>query len=139
LLIDIPIFNPVTPLTLAIAVLGLCMGLFFGLFAERWYTKEQLRILAINHEFKGLGSKKINDAFFVGLAIFLVFFIFILFFITNPLAIALGNSLVLFTISATFTGSVMRMFLIKSWERQEEKIIIMEWNKFYVIPYPPQF
>jgi len=134
LLIDIPIFNTVNPLSLAIAFLGLCLGLVFGLFAGRWYTMEQLRLLATNNEFKGLGSKKINNALIIGLAIFLVFFIFIFSFITNPLAIALGNSLVLFTISATFTESVMRILLIKSWERHEEKIVMMEWNKFYVIP-----
>jgi hypothetical protein len=39
LLIDIPIFNRVDPLTLELAYLGLCLGLVFGLFSGVWYTK----------------------------------------------------------------------------------------------------
>jgi len=115
------------------AVFGLCLGLVFGIFAGRWYTKEQLRILEINNEFKGLGSKKINVAVFVGLTIFLLYSFFTLYFDI----IALGNSLVLFVISATFTAFVARMVVIESWERHQERIVLMEWNKFYVIPQNP--
>jgi hypothetical protein len=136
LLIDIPIFNPVNPLSIVAAALGLCLGLVFGLFAGRWYTNEQLRILIIDNEFKGLGSKKLNVAVFAGLAIFLIYSFFTLIFDI----IFLGNSLVLFVVSATFTGFLARMVLIKSWERREERIVLMEWNKFYVIPkHPPQY
>jgi hypothetical protein len=136
LLIDIPIFNPINPFSLAVVVLGLCLGLVFGLFAGRWYTKEQLRILAINNEFKGLGSKKITVAVSAALAIFLA----ISFFVQYFKATALGGSLIFFVVSATFTLFIIRMILITSWEKHEGKIIMMEWHKFYVIPkYAPQF
>ncbi len=139
LLIDIPIFNRVNPLSLQLAYLGLCLGLVFGVFAEKWYTNEQLKILAINHEFKGLGSKKINIAVFGGFTIFLVFSFFILYFKTSALSFALGNSLVLFVLSGTFIGGITRIVLINSWEKREKQIVMQEWNKFYVIPHPPQF
>ena len=136
LLIDIPIFNPVNQLSIVAAVLGLGLGLVFGLFAGRWYTREQLRILIVNNEFRGLGSKKLNVAVFAGLAIFLFYSFFTLVFDI----IVLGNALVLFVISAIFIGFLARMLLIKSWERREERIVLMEWNKFYVIPqHPPQY
>ena len=137
LLIDLPIFNPVTPFSLTIAYLGLCLGLVFGLFSIRWYTKEQLKILEKNYEFKDAGSKKLNVAVYGGTAIFVVFSFFLLYFKTSIFAQPLANGLILFVISATFIASIIRMRLIKSWEKQEEKIVMMEWRKFYVIPYPP--
>jgi hypothetical protein len=36
LLIDIPIFNPINPISVVAAVFGLCLGLVFGIFAGRW-------------------------------------------------------------------------------------------------------
>jgi hypothetical protein len=139
LLIDIPIFNRVNSLSLELAYLGLGLGLAFGLFAGGWYTEEQLRILTINREFKGLGSKKINVAVLVGLAVFLVFSFFILYFKTSALSYALANGLILFVPSATFTLGIIRIVLVNSWEKREKKIVMQEWNKFYFIPYPPQF
>lgn len=135
LLIDIPIFNRVNQLSLELAYLGLFLGLVFGLFAGRWYTKTQLRILAINNEFKGLGSKKIGTAVFVGLTMFLVFSFSVLYFRLDALAI----SLILFVFSATFALGITRIVLVHFWEKREEKIIMQEWNKFYAIAYPPQF
>ena len=135
LLIDIPIFNRVNQLSLQLAYLGLFLGLVFGLFAGRWYTKTQLRILAIKNEFKGLGSKKINIAVLIGLTIFLVFSFSVLYFRLDALAI----SLILFVFSATFDLAITRIVLVHFWEKREEKIIMQEWNKFYAIPYPPQF
>ena len=139
LLVDVPIFNSVSSFSLASAYLGLCLGLVFGLFAGRWYTMEQLNILAVNHEFKGLGSKKINVAFFGGFAVFLVFSFFILYFKTSALSFALANSLVLFVISATFTLGITRIVLVNSWEKHEKKIVMQQWNKFYTLPHPSQF
>jgi hypothetical protein len=141
LLIDIPIFNRVNPLSLELAYLGLGLGLTFGLIAGRWYTKEQLKFLTINHEFKGLGSKKINVAVVVGLAIFLVFSFFIFYFKTSALSYALANSVILFVPLATFTLCIIRIVMINSWEKHEKKVVMQEWNKnkFYYIPYPPQF
>jgi hypothetical protein len=85
LFIDISISNSISQLVSATVVLALFSGLVFGLFAMWWYTKEQLRILAINHEFKGYGSRKINAAVFVGLAIFLFFSFLTIYFQTNVL------------------------------------------------------
>jgi hypothetical protein len=135
LLIDIPIFNPVNPFSLAIAYLGLCLGLVFGLFAGRWYTREQLKILTTNNEFRGLGSRKIRVIVFGGSSIFLLFELSIIYLKAS----ALVNSLALFIFSATFTMFVIRMILLISWEKHERKIVMAEWNKFYVIPYPPEF
>jgi hypothetical protein len=83
LLIDIPIFNFVSQLSIVIAILGLCLGLSFGLFAGRWYTKEQLRILAKCDEFKGIGSRKIAVALLSGMTIFLVYSFYIIYFKNN--------------------------------------------------------
>ena len=137
LLIDLPIFNPVNSTSLAIAYLGLCLGLVFGLFAMRWYTKEQLEILRKNNEFKGAGSKKLNVGAYSGTAIFVVFSFFLLYFRTSVLAHDLAIGLILFVFSAVFFGIIIRMRLIISWERQEEKIVMMDKRKFFVIPYPP--
>lgn len=132
LLIDIPIFNPVSQFSLVIAVLGLCLGLAFGLFAGRWYTKEQLRILAVRNEFKGLGSKKIVVALLSGMTIFLVFSFYIVYFKNS----VLGVSLTYFVVSSTFTMYIARMKLISSWEKREAKIIFSDWKRFYALPKP---
>jgi hypothetical protein len=133
LLIDIPIFNSVSQLSIVLAVLGLCLGLTFGLFAGRWYTKEQLRILAISNEFKGLGSRKILVALLSGMTLFLIFSSYVLYFKVTALAI----SLIYFVISATFTMYIARIKLISSWEKKEEKIIFADWKRIYALPNPP--
>ena len=108
--------------------------LSFGLFAGRWYTKEQLRILTINNEVKGLGSRNILVALLSGMTVFLIFSFYVLYFKQAALAI----SLIYFVISATFTMYLARMKLIRSWEKQEEKIIFADWNRIYALPWPPQ-
>ena len=133
LLIDIPIFNTVSQFSLIIAVLGLSLGLAFGLFAGRWYTKEQLRLLAINSEIKGLGSRKILIALLSGMTVFLIFSSYVLYF---KVAV-LGVSLTYFVISATFTMYIARMKLIGLWEKQERKIIFTDWKRIYTLPNPP--
>lgn len=130
LLIDIPIFNSVSQFSLVIAVLGLFLGLGFGLFAGRWYTKEQLRILEISNEFRGIGSRKIVIALLSGMTIFLVFSFYVLYF---KVAI-LGVGLTFFVISATFAMYIMRMKLISSWEKHERKIIFTDWKRIYALP-----
>lgn len=130
LLIDIPIFNPVSQFSLIMAVLGLFSGLAFGLFAGRWYTKEQLRILAVSSEFKGIGSRKILVAILSGMAIFLVFSFYILYF---KVAV-LGVSLTYFVVSATFAMYIVRMSLISLWEKHKGKTIFMDWKKIYAHP-----
>lgn len=130
LLVDIPIFNPVSPFTLAIAVSGLCLGLLFGLFAGRWFTVEQFRVLAAKGAFKGLGSRRINVAVVAGLAVFLACSFLIVYF----KATAWANFLVLFVISATFILSLTRLAMISSWERRERKMIMMEKNKVFAVP-----
>jgi hypothetical protein len=130
LLIDIPIFNPVSQFSLVMAVLGLFIGLVFGLFAGRWYTREQLGILAIGNEVKGLGSRKTVIALLSGLTLFLVFSFYILYF---KVAV-LGVSLTYFVISATFAMYIIRMRLIRSWEKHKGKIIFTDWKRIYAIP-----
>jgi hypothetical protein len=134
LLIDLPIFNRIDPLTLDLAYLGLGLGLAFGFFVGVWYTEEQLKILAIKNEFKGLGSKKITAAVYTALAIFVTFSFFMLYF--N--AITLFSGYILFIISGTFAIYLVRIFMVNSWEKHEKKIVMQENKKFYVIPYPPQ-
>ena len=133
LLIDIPIFNSVSQLSIVIAILGLCLGLAFGLFAGRWYTKEQLRILAISNEVKGLGSRKIIVALLSGMTLFLIFSSYVLYFKVTTLAI----SLTYFVVSATFAMYIARMKLVSSWEKKEEKVIFADWKRIYALPKPP--
>lgn len=130
LLIDISIFNPVSQFSLVIVVLGLFIGLVFGLFAGRWYTMEQLRILAISNEFKGIGSRKIVIALLSGMTIFLLFSFYVLYF---KVAV-LGVSLTYFVVSATFSLYIIRMRLISRWEKHEGKIIFTDWNRIYTLP-----
>jgi hypothetical protein len=129
LLIDIPRFNPVNPASLATVVLGMFLGLAFGLFAGNWYTKEQLKVLAEKTEFQGLGSKRIYFALFLGLTVFLVCSLFFIYY----RALVLSDSLVSFVISATFTAYIIRIILVASWEKKTRKLLMMSWNKFYVI------
>jgi hypothetical protein len=130
LLIDIPIFNSVNQFFLAIVVLGLFLGLGFGFFAGKWYTLEQLRILALNNEFKGIGSKKILFALISGMTVFLVFSSYVLYF----KVIILGVSLTYFVVSATFSMYLVRMKMISSWEKHEGKTIFTNWKKIYALP-----
>jgi hypothetical protein len=133
LLIDIPIFNPVDPLSLELAYSGLCLGLISGFFVGVWYTKEQLKILAIKNAFKGIGSKKIAVVIYTGLAILVAFSFSMLYF---DVAL-LRSSYVLFVISGTFALCVVRLVLVSFWEKREKKIVMQDWNRFYILPYPP--
>lgn|SRR5208283_1539103 len=130
LIVDIPIFNSINPVSIEIADLGMFLGLAFGLFAGNWYTKQQLSILSEKIEFRGLGSKRLYYALFSGLTIFLVYSFFVIFY--NEIAFAEG--LITFVISATFALYVIRLIVVYSWEKRVRKIMMMEWNKFYAIP-----
>ncbi|MCW3996291.1 MAG: hypothetical protein NWE98_09140 [Candidatus Bathyarchaeota archaeon] len=134
LIIDIPIFNPVNSTSLAIVVLALLLGLAFGVFAGNLYTKDQLKILSEKNEFRGLGSKRTYYALFSGFAVFLIWAFFAIYYKLPDL----GNSLVVFTISATFTMCLGRLILISSWEKHNKKIVLMEWNnRVYAISNHP--
>jgi len=126
LIIDIPIFNYVDPFLLEMTVLGLFLGLAFGLIAGQWYTKLQLRVLYEKTEFKGLGNKKAYYAMFSGLAIFLVYSFFVFYYKSA----ILGNSLVAFVVSATFTLCIIRLVIVYSWEKSTGKVVMMETNRF---------
>jgi hypothetical protein len=130
LIVDIPIFNSINPVSIEIADLGMFLGLAFGLLAGNWYTKQQLSILSEKIEFRGLGSKRLYYALFSGLAIFLIYSFFVIFY--NKIAFAEG--LITFVISATFALYVIRLIVVYSWEKRVRKIMMMEWNKFYSIP-----
>lgn len=130
LLIDIPIFNSVNQFSLGIAVLGMFLGLAFGLFAGNWYTKQQLRILSEKTEFQGLGSRRMYYALFFGLAVFLMCSFFTFYFKETFLA----DGIITFVISATFSAYIMRMVLVTSWEKRTRKFMMMGRNKFYAIP-----
>lgn len=129
LIVDIPIFNYVNPFLLETAILGLFLGLAFGLVAGNWYTKLQLRILSERNEFNGLGLSRMYYAVFVGLAIFLVCSFFVFYY----RSVILGDSLVTFVISATFTAYIIRLVLVSSWEKSTRKTIIMGRNKLYTV------
>ena len=79
LIVDIPIFNSINPVSIEIADLGMFLGLAFGLLAGNWYTKQQLSILSEKIEYRGLGSKRLYYALFSGLAIFLIYSFFVIF------------------------------------------------------------
>jgi len=131
LIIDIPFFNPVGPITLSIVLLAMFLGLASGIFAGRWYTKDQLKILGQKSEFQGLGSKHSYYFLFSCLTLFLIWASVALFY----RVLDLGSSLIIFTISATLTLCVSRIILINSWEKQNQKTVMMDWNKrIYVIP-----
>ena len=135
LLVDIPIWNRISPVTLEFAYAGLGLGLIFGVCAGGWYTKAQLRILAKNYEFKGLGlSKKTIASILVATGVFAAFSLLVIYYHLGNLA----NSIFLFGVSATFTLCITRIAMVNSWQKREEKIVIQEKNKFYVIPYPPK-
>jgi len=129
LIIDIPIFNYVDPFLLEMTVLSLFLGLAFGLIAGQWYTKLQLRVLYEKTEFRGLGSKKAYYALFSGLAIFLVYSFFVFYYKSA----ILGNSLVAFVVSATFTVYIIRLVLVHSWEKNTGKVVMMETTRFCTV------
>jgi hypothetical protein len=129
LLIDIPTFNHVDPFLLQMTVLGICLGLAFGLFAGNSYTKIQLRVLSEKNELKGLGSRRLYYALFLGLGLFL-FLSSLVFYYKSAV---LGNMLVTFVISATFTAYISRLISVSSWEKSTRKTILMASNKLYVI------
>ncbi len=130
LLIDIPIFNAINPFLIQMSVLGMFLGLIFGLIVGYWYTKQQLGILAEKIEFKGLGLRKMYYALFLGFAIFLVYSFFVFYYHS----VVLGDSLITFVISAIFTAYVIRLILVSSWEKRAKKTIIMAPNKLYTVP-----
>jgi hypothetical protein len=130
LIIDIPIFNYVSPVSLAVVILAMFFGLAFGLFAGSWFTKEQLKLLIDKNEFRGLGSKQIYYALFLGLAVISACAFFAIYY----RLLDLGNSMVVFTISATFTLFLSRLALIKSWEKKNRKTVMMDRNRIYTIP-----
>jgi uncharacterized SAM-binding protein YcdF (DUF218 family) len=72
---------------------------------------------------------------YVGLAIFVAFSLFMLYYSV----IALFGGYILFVISGIFVWYIVRLVLVRSWEKRERKIVMQEWKKFYVIPHPPQF
>lgn len=129
LIIDIPIFNYVDPFLLETAILGLFLGLAFGLIAGHWYTKQQLEILSEKSEFKGLGLKRIYYSVFFGLAVFLVCSFFVFYY----KSVFLGDSLVTFVISATFTAYIIRLVLVSLWEKRTRKVVMMGRNNFYIL------
>jgi hypothetical protein len=129
LIIDIPIFNYVDPFLLEMTLLGLFLGLAFGLVAGYWYTKLQLRVLSEKTEFKGLGNKKAHYALFSGLAVFLIYS----FFVFSYRSAILGDILFAFVISATFTGYIIRLVLVSSWEKRTRNVVMMGRNNFYII------
>ena len=130
LLIDIPIFNAINPFLVQMSVLGMFLGLIFGLIVGYWYTKEQLRILAEKIEFKGLGLRKMYYALYLGFAVFLVYSFFVFYYTS----VVLGDSLITFVISAIFTAYAIRLILVSSWEKRAKKTIMMAQNKLYTVP-----
>ncbi len=129
LIIDIPIFNYVDPYLLEMTILGLFLGLAFGLVAGYWYTKLQLRVLSEKTEVKGLGDKKAYYALFSGLAVFLIYSFFVFYYRSA----ILGNSLFTFVISATFTAYIIRLVLVSSWEKRTKNVVMMGRNNFYIL------
>ena len=129
LLVDIPIFNSVNPFSLETAILGVLLGLTFGLVVGHWYTKLQLKILFEKNEFKGLGLRSVYYAVFSGLSVFLICSFFVFYY----RSVVLGNSLITFVISATFTAYIMRLILVSSWEKNTRKIVMMSLDRFYTI------
>jgi hypothetical protein len=130
LLIDIPIFNAVNPFLIQMSVLGMFLGLTFGLIGGYWYTKQQLGILSEKVEFKGLGLKKIYYVAFSGLAVFLIYSFFVFYYHSA----VLGDSLITFVTSAIFTAYAIRLILVASWEKRSSKTIMMAQNKLYTVP-----
>lgn len=129
LLIDIPMLNYVDPFLLEMVVLSMFLGLAFGLIAGHWYTKAQLKILLEKNEIKGLGSRRMYYALFSGFAMFLICSFFVFYY----KSVVLGDSLVTFVISATFTTYLIRLILISSWEKRVRKIVMMGMNRIYII------
>jgi hypothetical protein len=129
LLVDIPVFNSVNPFSLEIAILGVLLGLTFGLVTGHWYTVLQLKILFEKNEFKGLGLKRMYYALFSGLAVFLICSFFVFYY----RSVVLGNGLVTFVISATFAAYIIRLVRVTSWEKRTRKTIMMSKNRFYII------
>ena len=128
ILIDLVVtFNFVNLFSLVMVGFSILFGLAFGLFAGRWFTKDQLKSLTIKGEWLGADSKKFLYATIVGLFVFLLASFFILYFNSSVFA----GSEVLFTISATFATSVERMILISSWERQTKITIMADWRAFF--------
>jgi len=127
LLFLIATFNFVNLFSLVIVGFSILFGLAFGLFAGRWFTKDQLKSLTRKGEWLGADSKKFLIATIVGLFVFLLVSFFVLYFNSSVFA----GSEVLFTISATFTLYVERMILIGSWERQTKRTIMADWRAFF--------
>jgi hypothetical protein len=130
LLVDIPMFNAINPFLIQMSVLGMFLGLIFGLIGGYWYTKEQLKILSEKIEFKGLGLRKMYYALFLGFAVFLVYSFFVFYYHS----VILGDSLITFVTSAIFTAYAIRLILVSSWEKKSSKIIMMAQNKLYTVP-----
>lgn len=120
-------FNFVNLVSLVMVGFSILFGLAFGLFAGRWFTKDQLKSLTIKGEWLGADSKKFLYATIVGLFVFLIVSFFILYFNSSVFA----GSEVLFTISATFAMYVERMILVSSWERQTKRTIMADWRAFF--------
>lgn len=134
LLTELPIFYNIKLLTLQLAYLSMPSGLVFGLIAGIWYTKEQLKILEKNNEFKRNGFNKINIVILTGFAVFLFLFFIIIYFELQQLV---GPGLFIFVVSGTFSLAIVRIILINSWQKKQRSIIMQDSKKFYTIPYPP--
>jgi hypothetical protein len=130
LLVDIPIFNVINPFLIQMSVLGMFLGLSFGLIGGYWYTKKQLEILAEKVEFIGLGFRKMYYAVFLGLAVFLVYSFFVFYYNS----VVLGDSLITFVISSTFTAYLIRLIVVSLWEKRTSKTVMMALNRLYTVP-----
>jgi hypothetical protein len=130
LIIDIPMFNYVNLSLLEMTILGLFLGLAFGLIGGYWYTKQGLEVLSEKNEMRGFGSRKNSYAVFSGLGVFLIYSFFVFYF----KSVVLADSVITFVISATLTAYIIRLVLVYSWEKRKRRTIMMGWTKSYTIP-----
>lgn len=120
-------FNFVNAFSLVIVSFSILFGLAFGLFAGRWFTKDQLKSLTMKGEWLGADSNRFFHALIGSLLVFLPLSFLVLYF--NSSVFAGGE--VLFVISATFSMYVERMILIIAWERRTKKNIMADWKVFF--------
>ncbi len=131
LLYQIATLNYVNPFSLIIVGVSTVFGLAFGLFAGRWFTKDQLKSLTTKGEWLGQESKEFLFATVAGLLGFLFVSFFGILFIASSFRGFFAVGEFFFVISATFTFYVERLILIDFWEKNTERTIWADWNNFF--------
>jgi hypothetical protein len=127
LIVDI-IFYSFKEMSTIVSILSMLSGLFIGLVAGNWITKEHLKILRQNSEPKARDYRWVLFVQSLGFALFLICFVLSF----QYQIVLLMDGLVVFGFSAIFALYLKRLTVVSTWEKQNRKTVMIDWNRLYL-------